>query len=465
MRASTFKTNLFAILLASSCLVIALLPFHALMTVWAASNFGHYTLFRLWKEFIVLVVGLAVLGLIVSDKDMLKRITKNKLAWAIAAYVILDLILALVSYLRHDVSGKAVAYGLLDDIRFLAFFVITWVIAINTPRFALRWYPLIVYPAAIVIIFGLLQMFVLPANILVHFGYGAKTILPYETINHNAHYVRILSTLRGANPLGAYLILPVSALGVVLLRKRRSIWNWLEVLLLVAAGIVLVGSYSRAAWIGALLSLLMIGISKLNKNLIRRYKLPAIIGLSVLVILAAAAFLALNHNAKFQNIVFHTQTNSASPVSSDQAHLSALLQGFSEVFKKPLGTGPGTSGPASVYNRYSPASIPENYFLQVGEESGVVGLGLFLVINLIVFGLLWARRQSPFALVMAVSMVGITFVNLLSLAWTDDTLSYIWWGLAGVALSLPQTNELKLVNKADKLLRRLTKYGARAKSV
>ena len=223
MRASTFKTNLVAILLASSCLVIALLPFHALMTVWAASNFGHYTLFRLWKEFIVLVVGLAVLGLIVSDKDMLKRITKNKLAWAVAAYVILDLILALVSYLRHDVSGKAVAYGLLDDIRFLAFFVITWVIAINTPRFALRWYPLIVYPAAIVIIFGLLQMFVLPANILVHFGYGAKTILPYETINHNAHYVRILSTLRGANPLGTYLILPVSALGVVLLRKRRSI--------------------------------------------------------------------------------------------------------------------------------------------------------------------------------------------------------------------------------------------------
>ncbi len=460
-----FKTNLVAVLLALSCLVIALLPFHALMTVWAASNFGHYTLFRLWKEFIVLVVGLLVVGLIVSDKELLKRIIKNKLAWVIAAYVVLDLILAGVAYLKHDVSGKAMAYGLLDDTRFLAFFVMCWVIALHTPRFALRWYALIVYPAAVVIIFGLMQMFVLPANVLVHFGYGAKTILPFETINQNVHYVRILSTLRGANPLGTYLILPISALAVVLFRKRRSIWNWLEVLLLVAAAIVLVGSYSRAAWIGAVLSLLVIGLSKLNKQLIRRFKLPAAVALIVLVVVSVISFVVLGHNAKFQNIVFHTQTHSASPVSSDQAHLSALTQGFIEVLKKPLGTGPGTSGPASVYNRYRPASIPENYFLEVGEESGVVGLSLFLVINLIVFCLLWSRRKSPFALVMAVSLIGISFVNLLSLAWTDDTLSYIWWGLAGVALSLPQTNDLKLPGKANKLFRRLSSRGTRAGSV
>ncbi len=463
MRASTLKTNLVAMLLAAACLVIALLPFHAFLTVWAASNFGHYTLFRLWKEFIVLIMGLVVIGLAAGDKPLLKRIVKNKLAWAIAAYVVLDLIVAGVAYARHDVSTKAMAYGLLDDLRFLAFFVICWVIALNAPRLALRWYPLIVYPAAVVIVFGLLEMLVLPANFLVHFGYGPNTIPPFETINHNAHYVRILSTLRGANPLGTYLILPLSALGVVLFRNRSSKWNWLEGLLFVGGLVVLVGSYSRAAWIGAVLSLLVIGLSKINKRLLKRLKLPAALALVVIVLLAAGAYVYLGHNSKFQNIVFHSQTHSASPISSDQAHLSALEQGFKDLLKKPLGGGPGTSGPASVYNHDRPASIPENYFLEVGDESGVIGLGLFLVINLAVFCLLWQRRQSPFALVMAVSLVGISFVNLLSLAWTDDTLSYIWWGLAGAAISLPETNELKFPNKLYNFVRRLN-HGTRTKS-
>jgi hypothetical protein len=32
------------------------------------------------------------------------------------------------------------------------------------------------------------------------------------------------------------------------------------------------------------------------------------------------------------------------------------------------------------------------------------------------------------------SLIGITLVNLLLYAWSDDTLSYIWWGLAGIAM-------------------------------
>jgi len=36
------------------------------------------------------------------------------------------------------------------------------------------------------------------------------------------------------------------------------------------------------------------------------------------------------------------------------------------------------------------------------------------------------------------SLIGLIFVNLVSHAWADDTLAYVWWGLAGIALS--QTN-------------------------
>jgi hypothetical protein len=48
--------------------------------------------------------------------------------------------------------------------------------------------------------------------------------------------------------------------------------------------------------------------------------------------------------------------------------------------------------------------------------------------------LLWKRRSDPLALTLLASLVGICFVNLLSHAWTDDTLAYTWWGLAGIAI-------------------------------
>jgi hypothetical protein len=39
------------------------------------------------------------------------------------------------------------------------------------------------------------------------------------------------------------------------------------------------------------------------------------------------------------------------------------------------------------------------------------------------------------ARVLLASLAGIIFVNLLSHAWTDDTLAYLWWGLTGIALA------------------------------
>jgi len=44
-------------------------------------------------------------------------------------------------------------------------------------------------------------------------------------------------------------------------------------------------------------------------------------------------------------------------------------------------------------------------------------------------------RGSRLALVAFAALVGISFVGLLSHVWADDTLAFIWWGLAGVALA------------------------------
>jgi O-antigen ligase len=230
--------------------------------------------------------------------------------------------------------------------------------------------------------------------------------------------------------------LPISALLVLLVRFPKKS-SWPKLLLLAGALVTLVGSYSRSAWLGALLAAGFIGLASINTAFIKKYKVQfSAVALSVVIVVGLVAY-GLHSSARFQNIVFHTQTHSSSPVSSDQAHLSALSEGIRTVLQAPFGSGPGTSGPASIYNHDAPARIPENYFLEIGEESGILGIVLFVAINLAIGYLLWRRRNSPFALALLAALIGISFVNLLSLAWTDDTLSYVWWGLAGVALAMP----------------------------
>ncbi|MGH7234370.1 MAG: O-antigen ligase family protein, partial [Candidatus Saccharimonadales bacterium] len=200
---------------------------------------------------------------------------------------------------------------------------------------------------------------------------------------------------------------------------------------------VLFGSYSRAAWIGAVLSVVVIGAVLVNKTWLLKHQKLLIAASVFIAVVVIGGFVALSSNHRFENIFYHTQSNSSVSTSSNQAHLSALKNGLKQVARQPFGQGPGSSGPASVYNHFRPSRIPENYFLAVGEESGWLGMALFIAINAGVGWMLWLRRRSPFALTLFASLIGITFVNLLSLGWSDDTLCYIWWGLAGLCIALP----------------------------
>ncbi len=86
-----------------------------------------------------------------------------------------------------------------------------------------------------------------------HFGYNDQTIVPYETIDHKVDYIRIRSTLRGANLLGAYMIVVVGVLTqrFLLVSRRRVAYG----LLLLGAVVTLFASGSRGAWIGAVVAL------------------------------------------------------------------------------------------------------------------------------------------------------------------------------------------------------------------
>ncbi|HVX24291.1 MAG TPA: O-antigen ligase family protein [Candidatus Saccharimonadales bacterium] len=428
MRASALKYLILTWVGGFVLVIFLLMPFHAFLTVWLSSWLGHYTALRLWVEVLLVLSVLGVLFLLATDHKIRSHTLPRRLTQLILLYVLINLIWGAVAWHHHAVTAKALGYGLIVNLRFPIFFLVCWSVSLRTKRIHNPWRVALIVPSIIVVTIGLLQMFVLPYDFLKHFGYSTSTIFPYETINHNVHYIRVMSTLRGANPLGAYLLLPISYLTVLIARGHRQ---WQNVLLWVASLLTLYFSFSRSAWIGAVVAMALIVWLSLRSAKLRQQAL--LVAAAGLVIVAGIGF-GLRHHPALQNIVQHTQSHSAVKQTSNAGHWQALKTGIHDIVHEPLGRGPGTAGPASLYNDKHHARIAENYFIQVGQETGWIGLLVFMLINAGVGYLLWCRRADPLALALFVSLIGLSLVNCLSHAWTDDTLSYVWWGLAGIAM-------------------------------
>jgi O-antigen ligase len=217
------------------------------------------------------------------------------------------------------------------------------------------------------------------------------------------------------------------------------------------ATVALFASGSRSAWIGVVLAVLVIVWRRLPSRQARVVMAVSCVGVAVL---AASLFVALRDNTDVQNAILHTQTNSHVATTSNSAHLDATVDGLRDVVHQPLGDGPGTAGPASAHNGTHGVRVAENYYVQIAQETGWLGLTLFIAIVTLVAAELYQRaKTSPLALTLLAALVGMSFVNLLSHAWADDTLAFLWWGLAGIALSAPPAKKGKhaRVSSAGKL--------------
>lgn len=408
--------------------ILVLLPFHALFTTWLGSNFGHLDLFRIWKELLLVPIGLGALWLLYRDQAAQKWLKQTGLWWLIIGYIGLHLVLGAIALKQHRVNADALIYALLSNLRFVIFFVIFLTVARQSDWLRNHWKQVVLIPAGIVIAFGLLQHFVLPVDWLRHFGYGPKTIPAYQAVDQKLTYARIQSTLRGANPLGAYLVLIIAALVALVFgdKKRRKWWIGAAAL----ATVVLFFTYSRSAWIGALAAVAIVVWRSFRQESVKRYLLMAA---TAVLVLGIGGIFVLRNNDKIQNTLFHTDEHSRSVDSSNFDRAAALKGGLSDIAHEPWGKGPGTAGPASVRNNH-PARIAENYYLQIGQEVGMLGLLLFVSINLLIAAAL-LRQTDVLSLVLFSSLIGLTLVNMLSHAWGDDTLGLLWWGLAGIALA------------------------------
>lgn len=274
MRASALKYSVLSWVSWLTMFIFLVIPFHAFLTIWGADIFGHYTALRLWKEALLVIASLGLLFLIIFDHKIRTNTLSRRLVWLMLAYTGVNCLWAAVAVHNGDVSTKAAGYGLIVNLRFLAFFLLCWSLGLRMSRLRNHWQWLILWPASIVVVFGLLQAFVLPKDFLIHFGYGIQTIEPFETVNNDSSYIRIASTLRGANPLGAYLLIPLSMLAVLITKRQQ---NKKQAALFVGGLIVLFFTFSRSAWIGALLAFASIAMFS-DKRLDERQQFALLLG-------------------------------------------------------------------------------------------------------------------------------------------------------------------------------------------
>jgi hypothetical protein len=132
------------------------------------------------------------------------------------------------------------------------------------------------------------------------------------------------------------------------------------------------------------------------------------------------------------NVLLHENPTGGSAISSNDGHVSSLVDSFSRMVHQPLGGGVGSTGSASLYGDHP--IIIENQYLFVAHEAGWLGLILFLAIFGMVLYRLWQQRRDYVALGLFASGIGLALVGLLQPVWVDDTVAIVWWGLAAIAI-------------------------------
>lgn len=435
--------------------IIAAVPFYAFITTWIGSNIGGLLLLRAWKELLLVLLGLGVIYLLTADKRLRQRFFKDAFLWVVLAYIAWALITGV--FLIEDLDSAAL--GATIQFRSFAIFLIAAVVVFYHKVTEDTLYKLVTIPAIGVVAFGLLQLFVLPHDFLKHFGYQKDvTIPPYFTIDEQLNRIRIASTLRGPNPLGAYLIAPIMLVvgrwkldvgksrrvetedrGSEIGEKNPNIEHrtsnighiLFALIYLLLSASVLYASHSRSAWLGLLAALgtyLWLIVSK-------KLKLAFVIAGALMIALGGVLIYQYRSTNFVQDVVLHDNPEEGGEVSSNQGRINAFEETKEDMLASPVwGCGVGCAGPASVHNKNG-AKISENFYLQTVQELGVVGLVLLIAAQaIIVIRLL--KKKTNFAYAWLAVFVGVSVVSMLSHAWADDTIAYIWWGVAGLLLGL-----------------------------
>jgi O-antigen ligase len=404
--------------------LLAYAPFHAVISTWLTSNFGNEVLFKGFKDGLLFVLFVLSVWVYRAKVKELLKLPVGKIA---ALYAVLVLGMAAL------VSGqnRVQIVGVVTLLRPIAAFIIGYLVLSNKARMTKR---IFLAGALCVSLFGFLQATVLPKDILTHVGYGQSTIPAYFTIDNNQDLVRIISTMRGPNPLGAYMVVVVSMLvsfGAYLWRKAGNEKEspYLGIALIVGL-IALYSSGSRSAWLGLLVS----GFIVVWLWSTKKFRTVLMVGLVGFVLLGALGLRVYKDTAFVSQTILHTDRNEWSSVNSDDARRANTRAAKRDVFAKPVGYGTGSAGIASTYGKKP--RIIENQYLLIAYQLGIVGAVLFLVLLVLMTAELWkvAHNSGWWPRGLVAAWVGLMLTAVFVPAFDDDALATILFMLAGATI-------------------------------
>lgn len=411
-------------------IVFAGVVFHAPLSVWLGVSLPEYDLLiKAWKE--VILATLLPIGIFIAWKrGVLWEILRDKIVFGIGVYAALHILLVFVFQLPF----LATISGLMIDLRYMLFFILVYTALKMAPQYKWQFVWVGVGAATVSLAFALLQVFVLPPDFLTVLGYSRDTIVSHLYVDNNPEYVRINGTLRGPNPLGAYTVVVLALLAAYLLKGRLQMQQYGQVALvalLSGGGVVaLWASYSRSALVAAIASVALVVIIVYARKI--PFKIWGTAGVLALVLVSGVVY-AARDTYFVQHVIFHEDPDGTSVVSSNDEHFESLQVGTERMLAQPLGAGVGSTGSASIYTEQP--LIIENQYLFIAHESGWPGVVIFLAIFGGILWRLWRAPRDWLTIGVFASGAGLAAIGLLQPVWVDDTVSLVWWGLAGIVLA------------------------------
>lgn len=387
------------------CLILIVgMAFHAFLAIWVGHLFGNQALWQSWKEILIVLLALVALDAVRRKPDAIKQLLTPSNGYILAFAVVS----AVVTLIANPPMVPA-WFGLKTNFEFLAAFMLASLA--TSKSLTSRATALLLGSSGIVAALAILQATVIPPNSLTAFGYGPQTILPLQTLGNGL--TRAFATLGGPNQLGSWLILPIALSAKLWLDRMR----WTLGLLIALQFIALYFTYSRSAWLGTAAAIILI----LWWNLNSKHRWLLVVATTLLGI-GTALIIANSSNQILER-----------PEVSDAAHAESLQTGLASLMSNPLGQGLGSAGPASF--RGESAVIPENHYLQIALETGVLGLLLFVAVQIALAARLWGvRLLSKTAEPLLATLAGIAVVNLFLHGWADSSTALTFWTLAGLTI-------------------------------
>ncbi len=407
--------------------LLAYMPFHLFISRWLSLYTGYLGQWDSAKDFVTLF-GLGV-SLILAWRHKLYR---NRIVLLVFGISLLYALLHLSYYLfvRENLDGRPFVVATLFNGRFFAYLFMGIIAAAIREISWLRILKITIVISTVTCLFGLVQYFG-PKDLMTHFGYSiARGALPAFFIDAKPDFPRIMSTVRDPNSYGAYLIVPLVILFVWLVRREAQLRKLVPLFVLHLLAIFL--TFSRGAWIGAIIALGFAAAYILRQHLIRLTKKYAYV-LVIMAIIATGILYMYRDSYVVQNVFLHSDK---STVMADPNELRVELQktAIEGIVNDPEGHGPGTAGIVSIGNTRTGVVLTENYFLQIAYEIGIVGLLLYLSLLVIAAKGVLHSKNTDMKIILISSFAAYMFISLLIHLWSNEAVAAQWWILAGLLI-------------------------------